>query len=80
MGVISKILFIILAFIILLLIVYFFLLFKLKNINNKIFRYKEEKNIKDQNVLVVYQPSRHKTTSKIANLICEKVKLKEGGF
>ena len=80
MCLISKILLTILVLIICLLILYFFLIFKLRNINNKIFKYKEDKNIKNENILVIYQPSRHKTTLKIADLICKRISEKGYGF
>lgn len=80
MGLVTKILFIILGLLFLLLIVYFFLVFKLRNINNKFFRYKEENDLKNDNVLVVYQPSKHKTTLKIANLICSVINEKGYGY
>lgn len=60
-------------------LLYLFLMFKLKNINNKIYRYKETKNLKDKNILIIYQPSRHKTISKIVNLIENKVSEKGYG-
>jgi hypothetical protein len=60
---------IVLVLIVLLAIVYFALLFKLKNINSKVYKYNEEENLKDNNVLIIYQPSRHKTIQKIVDKI-----------
>lgn len=57
--------------------VYFFLIFKLKNLKDKIYKYKEEKIIKEKNVLIIYQPSRHGTINKIKNLVKDEV-IKKG--
>lgn len=54
-------------------IVYFVLLFKLKELNNKIYKYKNEEFLKEENVLIVYQPSRRKTTIKIKEIIKEEI-------
>jgi predicted Holliday junction resolvase-like endonuclease len=58
-------------------IIYFFLIGKLRKMNTKIFKYKEEVELKTNNVLIVYQPSRHKTTIKIKDLVKEEL-LKKG--
>ena len=50
-------------------IVYILLLLKIRKINLKVYRYKKEIVNKENNVLVIYQPSRHKTTFKIVELV-----------
>ena len=69
----------ILGIILLLIVIYFILLWKLKEMNNKIYRYQEEVDLLENNVLIVYQPSRHKTTSKIKDLIKAEVSNKGYG-
>ncbi len=70
MKYIMLILGIILVLVILLTIVYFVLIFKMGKINLKLYKKKEEIDLKDKhNVLIVYQPSRRKTTFKIKELI-----------
>lgn len=61
-------------------LIYILLLSKLRKINAKIYRYKQEKNFSKDNVLIVYQPSRHKTTNKIVDLIKEIISKKGYGY
>ena len=61
-------------------VVYFILLFKLRNINNKIYKLKKEELIKENNVLIVYQPSIHSTINNLVELIKEEVINKGYGF
>ena len=48
-----------------LIILYVILIRRFRNINVKLYKYKKEELIKDKNVLIIYQPSRHQTTYKI---------------
>lgn len=57
------------ALILVLYLIYFCLLIKLKKINKKIYKSKVEEVIRKTNILIIYQPSRHKTTFKISELI-----------
>ena len=61
-------------------LIYFILLYKLKNLNTKISRRRKEEHLKENNVLIVYQPSIHKTTIKIASLIKEEILNKGYGY
>ena len=72
--------FAILLIIIILAIIYFLLLIRLKGINKRIYRYKEENEIKDNNVLIVYQKSLHETTYKIASLVKDTILNKGYGY
>lgn len=80
MGLIGKILIGILVFIILLIVIYFVLVYKLRKINLKIYKYKEEIDLKEKNILLIYQPSRHGTTLKIVNKIKENITSKGYGY
>lgn len=69
---------IVLGLIVVLGIVYLLLLSKLKNINKKLYRYEEETFLNNEkNVLIIYQPSRHKTTTKIKEIIKDEI-IKKG--
>ena len=62
----------IVGLLILLCVIYFVLLVKLKNLNIKLHKKVEDTNLSDdKNVLIIYQPSRHKTTVKIKDLVKE---------
>jgi len=61
-------------------LLYFALVFKLKGVNKRIFKYEEEEIIKDKNVLIIYQPSRRKTTTKIKELVKEEILSKGYGI
>lgn len=65
----------------LLCIVYFLLLIRIKNINKRIYKKEEELDLKDRsNVLIIYQPSKHKTTAKIKDIIKNYIINKEYGY
>lgn len=68
------------ALIFLLYVIYFFLLSKLKKINKKIYKYKFQEVTREKNILIIYQPSRHKTTSKICELLKEIIDNKGYGY
>ena len=74
-----KIILIILTFIILI-VLYIILIRRVRNINVKLFKYKKEEQLKQNNVLIIYQPSRHKTTYKIVEKIKEVLSENEYGY
>lgn len=80
MNFIIKIMWIILSILFFLVAVYFFFLFKIKNLNNKIYKYKEQSDLKEKNVLIIYQPTRRKTTSKIVERIKTQILDKNYGY
>ena len=71
---------ILLAIIVILYLLYIILAKKLLNINNKIYSYYEENNLKERNVLIVYQPSKHKTTKNIVKIIKEELDKENFGY
>lgn len=50
-------------------LLYAAIILKVRATNRKVYRYREEKNLKEENVLIIYQPSKHKTTNKIVDNI-----------
>lgn len=74
------IIFAILGLIILLALIYFILLYKLKNLNIKLSRYRVEKDLKENNVMIVYQPSRRGTIEKIVEQIKSCLNEKNYGY
>lgn len=61
-------------------LVYILLLLKIRKINLKIYKYKHESVEKENNVLIIYQPSRHKTIYKIVELIKKEIVDKNYGY
>ena len=61
-------------------LVYFLLLQKLRRLNIKLYKRKVETNLKNENVLIVYQPSRRGTINKIVDNIKESLQQKQYGY
>jgi len=61
-------------------VLHILLIKKVRDSNTKIFKYKQEEKIKEENVLIIYQPSRHKTITKIIDLIKEELNNTEYGY
>ena len=60
---------ILLAILAIIVLLYVLLIKKFNRLNRKIYKFKEEKNLKEENMLIIYQPSKHKTTLKIVENI-----------
>ena len=73
-------LFIIIVLVVVLVSLYAIMIIKLRRMNRKIVKYNEERNLKENNVLIVYQPSKHGTIEKIVECIKETLTLKGIGY
>ena len=71
---------IILALLLIMITLYILLIKRVRDSNTKIYKFKTEENIKEENILIIYQPSRHKTTEKIVELIKEEINNTEYGY
>ena len=61
-------------------ILYIALIGRVRNVNTKIYKYKEEKDLKEENVLIIYQPSKHNTIQNIVVYIREEIAKTKYGY
>ena len=80
MNIFAIVFLVILGILLVLIVLYVFLINRLRRMQTKIFSYKEEVELKEKNVLIIYQPSKHKTIQKIVELVKEEVAKKNYGY
>ncbi len=59
---------------------YISMIMRIRGFSRKVYKYKEEKNLLNKNVLIIYQPSKHQTTYKIVENIKEVLNAKGYGY